>query len=260
MRKKWRDVEWYDIKTKFKQLLRGLAYSAPVRELICTIISAYMNIVYSSSKKIFINHEILFEVAKLRKPLICVFWHNRLMMAPFMTHAPRKKFPGYNFMTLASRHGDGHFVGRVMEKIGLIPIYGSSKDGRKSSRGIDLKSFRRIFNGLKNGYSLGITPDGPRGPNQKINGEVVNIARISGAGILPISCSSSRFKTLKTWDQFKIPLPFSTLCFYLDDKIIYVDKNADEKEIESIKSSLEQRMNFVQEKSLELSGFPPSRE
>ena len=252
MKKNWRDVEWFDIKTKFKQLLRGLAYSAFVRELICMIFSAYMKFVYVSSKKIFINHEMLFEAAKWRKPLICVFWHNRLMMIPFITHAPQEKFPEYNFMTLASRHGDGHFVGRIMEKIGLISIYGSTKDRRKSSRGIDLGSFKKIFDGLKKGYSLGITPDGPRGPNQKINGEVVNIARISGAGILPMSYSSSRFKTLKTWDQFKLPLPFSTLCFYLDDKAIYVDKNADEKEIESIKSRVEERMNFVQETSLKL--------
>lgn len=250
MKKNWRDIEWYDIKTKFKQLLRGFAYSAPMRELICAILSAYMKLVYLSSKKIFINHELLFEAAKLKKPMICVFWHNRLMMIPFVTHAPKKKYSDYNFMTLASRHGDGHFVGRVMEKIGLISIYGSSQDGRKSSRGIDLGSFRRIFDGLKKGYSLGITPDGPRGPNQKINGEVVNIARISGAGILPMSYSCSRFKILRTWDQFKIPLPFSTLCFYIDDKAIYADKKIDEEGIKQIKTTVEERMNFVQEASL----------
>lgn len=250
MKKNWREVEWYDVRKKFKQLLRALAYTASVREIVCVILSAYMKLVYLTSKKIFINHEMLFEAAKRKQPLICVFWHNRLMMIPLTTHAPKKKFPEYNFMTLASRHGDGHFVGRVMERIGLISIYGSSKDGRKSSRGIDLGSFRKIFDGLKKGYSLGITPDGPRGPNQKINGEIVNIARISGAGILPMSYSSSRFKTLKTWDQFKIPLPFSTLCFYLDDKAIYVDKKADEQEMEKIKTTVEERMNFVQEASL----------
>jgi lysophospholipid acyltransferase (LPLAT)-like uncharacterized protein len=252
MRKNWRDIEWYDIKTKFKQLLRGLAYTAFVREIICMIISAYMWLVFVSSKKIFVNHELIIEAARTRKPLIISFWHNRLMMVPFITHRPKKLFPGYNFMTLASRHGDGHFVGRVMEKIGLISIYGSSKDGRKSSRGIDLGSFKKIFDGLKRGYSLGITPDGPRGPNQKINGEIVNIARISGAGIIPTSYSCSRFKELRTWDKFKIPLPFSTLCFYFDDKPIYVDKKADEQEINQIKKIVEERMNFVQEASMKI--------
>lgn len=258
MSKKWKifgvqtNVEWYDVKTKFRQLLRKLTYSFLVRELICTLLSSYMKFVFVSSKKIFVNPEILVSAAKNKTPLICVFWHNRLMMIPFVTEKPKKFSPDYHFMTLASRHGDGYFVGRVMEKFGLISIYGSSNDGRKASRGIDVGSFKKIFGGLKKGYSLGITPDGPRGPNQQINGEVVNIARISGAGILPISYSCSRSRQLNTWDQFKIPLPFSTLCFYFDQKPLYVNKKASEKEMEKIKIIIEERMNFVQKESLKL--------
>jgi lysophospholipid acyltransferase (LPLAT)-like uncharacterized protein len=258
MSKKWKifgfqtNLEWYDIKTKLKQLLRKLAYSWIVQQLICYIFASYMRLVYATSHVIFINHEVILEAAKNKKPLLISFWHNRLMMIPFITQKPKRIAKNYNFMTLASRHGDGRFVGRVMEKFGLISILGSSKDGRKSSRGIDFSSMRKILDGLKNGYSLGITPDGPRGPNQKINGEIVNIARISGAGIIPTSYSCSKFKQLKTWDNFKIPLPFSTLCFYFDEAAIYVPRNTSESEIEKIKITVEEKMNFVQEKSQEL--------
>jgi lysophospholipid acyltransferase (LPLAT)-like uncharacterized protein len=258
MAKKWRifgyqtNLEWYDVRTKFKQLLRKITYSWLFQEFICLIFMSYILLVYATSKKIFVNHEKMFDAAKNKTPLICVFWHNRLMMMPFFTHKPTRIYPNYNFMILASRHGDGKFVGRTMEKLGMMPIYGSSKDGRKSSRGIDIGSFRKIFDGLKKGYSIGITPDGPRGPNQKINGEIVNIARIAGAEILPISCSSSRFKQLNTWDQFKLPLPFSTLCYYCDEKSFYVDRNSTEEEVERIKNAVEERINFVQEKSLEI--------
>lgn len=256
--KKWKffgyqtDLEWYDIKTKFKQLLRKITYSGPVQWLICSIIALYMKIVYTTSKVIFINHDIIIEAAKNKRPLLISFWHNRLMMIPFITQKPKKIYKYYNFMTLASRHGDGRFVGNVMEMFGLISILGSSKDGRKASRGIDFSSMRKIFDGLKKGYSLGITPDGPRGPNQEINGEIVNIARISGAGIIPTSYSSANFKQLRTWDSFKIPLPFSTLCFYFDEKPIYVARDASESDVEKIKSEVESRMNFVQEKSQEV--------
>lgn len=255
MSKKWKifgfqtSLEWYDVKTKLKQLLRKLAYSWIAQQLICHIFAGYMRLVYATSHVIFINHEVILEAAKNKKPLLISFWHNRLMMIPFITQKPKKLYRGYNFMTLASRHGDGQFVGKVMEKFGLISILGSSKDGRKSSRGIDFSSMRKILDGLKKGYSLGITPDGPRGPNQKINGEIVNIARISGAGIIATSYSSSNFKTLRTWDNFKVPLPFSTLCFYFDEKTIFVTKNADENEIEKIKILAEERMNIIQEES-----------
>lgn len=258
MSKKWKifgrqtDIEWYDVKTKFKQLLRKITYSWLFQQIIALIIAGYMKLVFSTSKKIFINQEVVMEAAKNKKPILISCWHNRLMMMPFITHKPKKTYRGFNFMTLASRHGDGQFVGKVMEKFGMISILGSTKAGRKSSRGIDFSSMRQILDGLKKGFALGITPDGPRGPNQQINGELVNIARISGGGILPTSYSSSRFKQLNTWDKFKIPLPFSSLCFYFDDKAIHVPRNADENELERIKNLVTERMDIIQEKSQKL--------
>jgi lysophospholipid acyltransferase (LPLAT)-like uncharacterized protein len=215
-----------------------------------------MHLVYVTSKKTFIGAEKMITASQNNQPIILSFWHNRLMMIPFLAnkivHKVRKTLPQYRFMTLASKHGDGKFVGRVMERFNFISISGSTKEGRKKkSRGIDLKSLRQIFNGLKNGYSLGITPDGPRGPNQKINGEIVNIARISGAIIFPVSYSCSRFKTLRSWDKFKIPLPFSKLCFYCENPII-VGKEISEEEGENIKKLLTEKMDFVQEESLRI--------
>jgi lysophospholipid acyltransferase (LPLAT)-like uncharacterized protein len=158
----------------------------------------------------------------------------------------------HQFMTLASKHGDGKFVGTTMKKLGMISILGSSQDGRKSSRGIDIGGFKRIINGLKNGLSLGITPDGPRGPTQKINGELIRIASISGAAILPTSYGVSRRKQLNTWDRFVIPLPFSKLAFVFDDEVIRVSKNIDEDEIKRLTALVEARMNEVQKKSDEI--------
>lgn len=241
--------QWHDLKGKSKQLLRKFTYSWLVQQLICFIILFYMRLVYFTCKKRFINQELLIDCVKNKTPVLLSFWHNRLMMIPFITDKPKKLYPNYNFMTLASRHGDGKFVGKVMENYGLISIYGSSKDGRKLGRGIEISSLKQIIKGLKEGLSLGISPDGPRGPNQKINGEIVNIARITNAKILPVSYSTTHFKRLKSWDRFFIPLPFGTLCFYFDDKVINVDKKTRDKDIEHIKSHLEERMNVVQEKS-----------
>ena len=247
--------EWFDIKTKFKQTLRKITYSRLFQELICIIITGYMKLVYFTSRRLFVNYGVAADSTKAGETIILCFWHNRLMMIPFFARKIKKnslrQVADFNFMTLASKHGDGKFVGRVMEKFGFISILGSTKDGRKSSRGIDLSSLRMIFSGLKKGFFLGITPDGPRGPNQKINGEVVNIARISGAKLMPVSYSTSRFIELRSWDRFKIPLPFSTICFYCDENLIAVPKEAQEIEMDQIKEFLTERMNLVQEKSLE---------
>lgn len=246
-----REIEWYDVKTKFKKVLRQITYSFFVQELICFLLSSYMWFVYATSKRKFINSEIYLKNAKENRAMICAFWHNRLVMIPFVARfAKRRGNKNYNFMTLASNHGDGRFVGKVMKKFGFENIYGSTKEGRKASRGIDMSSVRQIIRGLKNGKCLGITPDGPRGPNQKINGEIINIAKIGGAVIMPISYSTSNFIEFKSWDKFKLPLPFSKLNFYFGEEV-FVDKDAGKEQEEKLKKELEKAMDLAQEKSMQ---------
>lgn len=254
MIKKWkifgRQIEWYDIKTKTKKILRSLVYSRLIQIIICRIIVSYMWLVYISCQRKFLNSEQYIEAVKQQKPLIVSFWHNRLMMVPFVARFAHKENSQYKFMTLASHHGDGKFVGRVMTAFGFQNIYGSSQHGRKKSRGIDLHSLREIIRGLKNGKALGITPDGPRGPNQKINSEIIHMAKISGAAIIPVSYSCSRFVQFNSWDKFKMPLPFAKLNFYCGD-LMFVSKDLDEAGEELLKIDLERKMNLAQEKSEE---------
>jgi lysophospholipid acyltransferase (LPLAT)-like uncharacterized protein len=244
-------IELWEVKAIFKLLLRKIAYGFFVQKFITLLIYLYLLFVYKTSSKNFIGIEKIYEKIESKKPIIFAFWHNRLMMIPFFARKVRKKIKTHNFMTLASRHGDGKFVGMVMEKFGLISILGSTKDGRKASRGIDYSSMRKIIEGLKSGYSLGITPDGPRGPNQQINGELINIARLTKSSIIALSYSSSNFKIIKkSWDKFKIPLPFSKLCFVVDEIYFEVEKNfEDDKDFLKQKKAITERLNLMQKKA-----------
>jgi hypothetical protein len=58
---------------------------------------------------------------------------------------------------------------------------------------------------------MAITPDGPRGPKYHVNPGVIKLAQISGGGILPVHVEFSRYWTLKSWDGFRLPKPFSTV-------------------------------------------------
>lgn len=239
----------FALKTKSKQMLRRVTYGSLFQELISYLVIFYLFFVYATSKKKFINKEVLLEVARKKDHLIIAWWHNRLMMIPFIARKIKESYPNYNFMALASKHGDGRFVARVVEKMGVMPILGSTRDHRKSSRGIDFANMRQIIQGLKKGYSFGITPDGPRGPNQKINGEIINIARLTKTKILAVSYSSSKFFVINSWDKLKIPLPFGKLCFYFDKDFIEVPSELGSKEAEDLKIIVEKRLDYIQEKS-----------
>jgi lysophospholipid acyltransferase (LPLAT)-like uncharacterized protein len=256
--KKWRifgyqtNIEWYDVKTKIKQLLRKIFYNFLMQEVLAWLIMLYIELVFLTSRKKILNNKIINDSINIRSPLIIAFWHNRLVMIPAMAKRIKNSYPNYNFMTLASRHGDGRIVGRVMQKFSLISILGSTKDGRKSSRGIDFSSMRQILDGLKRGYSLGITPDGPRGPNQKINGDIINIARIANAKIIAVSYSSSNFIIFNSWDRFKLPLPFGKLSFFIDEIPLEIPRNSSQQDLVEFEKTLTDKLDFSQDKADEM--------
>ena len=62
---------------------------------------------------------------------------------------------------------------------------------------------------LKSGGELIIVPDGPRGPAREMKPGAVKLAKETGAFLVPFTFSSSRRKSLKSWDAFLIPRPFT---------------------------------------------------
>ena len=62
---------------------------------------------------------------------------------------------------------------------------------------------------LEKGGELIIVPDGPRGPGRKMKLGAVKLAKETGAYLVPFTFSSRKRKTLKSWDSFLIPRPFT---------------------------------------------------
>lgn len=235
---------WYDIKTRVKQIIRSIGYNDLVQKLLCALIVWYMKLVYYSSKRVFINDQVLINSIKNRQPFILALWHSRIMMSPFMIKRAMEIEKERKAFSLSSRHGDGKFVGKVMESFGLVNIYGSSQSAKKPGRGIDIHNFREIFRALKDQICVTITPDGPRGPAQKVGGEIIKISAIAKTPIMPYACGYSRFIKLKTWDEFRIPLPFGTICYGFGD-LLSVDRDILEKDLENINQLLAEKINLI---------------
>jgi len=241
-------TRWLDIK-KCKSLLRKITYSAAIQSLVCNLIVIYLHFVYFTSRVRFVNFDVFANLLQSRSPLILAIWHNRLLLSPFFAHKAKKELPQAKFIALVSRHGDGRFIGKISEKMGAKAIYGSTKNGRKASRGIDFASMRELIKNLRDGYCLGITPDGPRGPAMQINGNLLHIAQISSAKILSVSVSSNKSFEVNSWDKMKIPLPFGKICFFVHDSAIEVPSNANQGEMKVLQEIVRIQLNEDQELS-----------
>ena len=167
-------------------------------------------------------------------PYIAAFWHDRLLMMPLAYQGKKSSF-------LVSPHRDGLIVGRALKRFGLNPIFGSSSRGGSSA-------LKEMIRAIRNGSDMGIVPDGPRGPRHRLQSGVIELAKRTGNPILPLAFGASKKKVFKTWDRFILPYPFSKGVFVWGEPI-YVDRNADRKDLEEKRLFVEKRLNEITEEA-----------
>jgi len=67
----------------------------------------------------------------------------------------------------------------------------------------------KMIRAVREGWDLGITVDGPRGPRQRVKGGVLAVSRKTGAWIVPVCVAYASAWKLRTWDEMLVPKPFS---------------------------------------------------
>jgi len=142
-----------------------------------------------------------FTVAPPNLPVIIAFWHNRILA---ITLAFLRKYPARRrgIFVLASPSRDGEILTAVMATFHVGTIRGSSS--RRGSQAL-----LELTTKLRQGFDIAVTPDGPRGPRYYLHPGLLFLASATGAPILPIHVHFSHAITLRSWDGFRIPLPFS---------------------------------------------------
>ncbi len=195
---------------------------------------AYLGYIYilfvgMTSKINIKNQDISNKMINERKPFILAFWHSHLMMIGYVW----KKENVLNM--LASSHSDGRFGAYIAGHFNLKNISIVSKN--KSP------SLRKIFKILNDGHYLGITPDGPRGPNKKVSEGIVKIAINSQVPIIPLGFASNKNFKLNSWDSFLITYPFSKCSFVWGDPIT-IPSTTNDAEIDKYKIFLEEKINY----------------
>ena len=200
-----------------------------IQKFLAYIGYLYILFVGITSRIEIINQEFSSKMWKEKKPFILAFWHGQLMM---IGHVWKSKAI---LNMLASSHSDGRFGAYIAGHFNLKNISIESKN--KSP------SLRQVFKILNNGNYLGVTPDGPRGPNQKVSEGIIKIAINSQVPIIPLGFASSRNFKLKSWDSFLITYPFSKCKFIWGDPIV-IPSTTKDSEIEKYKLFLEEKINY----------------
>lgn len=141
----------------------------------------------------------LHNITKRDEPVAIILWHNRLFLAAEIVRRFRQGRPAYS---LVSASQDGAWLHAFFSLVGMRTVRGSShKLGREAVMALIAK--------LREGYDIGITPDGPSGPRYDFKAGAFIVARRTGAPALLLGGRFTSAWRLKSWDGFYVPKPFS---------------------------------------------------
>jgi len=166
--------------------------------------SLVIRFLYFTNKKNFHVPESITE-----EPVIFACWHGELLMLPYLYKYYRKKPYA---KVLISPHFDGELISRTVKYFGLETLAGSSD---KNPARVLIQAIKTI----KEGYDIGITPDGPKGPRHEVADGIIVMAQKTKAKIVLINVKPTKFWQLNSWDKFTIPKPFGILNYYASSEI-----------------------------------------
>lgn len=177
-----------------KQLLRSIALV-----VVPFIGSLMIRFLYYTNKKEFHSPESIGD-----EPTIFACWHGELLMLPYL-YSHYRKTP--HAKVLISPHFDGLLISKTIKFFGLDTLEGSSN---KNASRVLIQAIKT----LKEGYDIGITPDGPKGPRHEVADGVIVMAQKAKAKIVLVEIKPEKFWQLNSWDKFTIPKPFGTIRYY----------------------------------------------
>jgi lysophospholipid acyltransferase (LPLAT)-like uncharacterized protein len=224
-------------------LLKSLGRRPAVQKALSSLAAGHIRTVRATTRWQSVNNTVAAAAWAGREPVIVAFWHNRLLMMPYCwpSAAP--------FHMLISSHRDGQLIARTVAPFGISTVPGSSRRG-------GAEAVMGMLRKLKHGESVGITPDGPRGPRMRASDGAIALARMSGAVILPAAAAVSNRVVLDTWDKLVVALPFGQGATVWGTPI-RIPRDASPQDFPVYRQQLEDELNRVTDEADRIVGVEP---
>ena len=131
------------------------------------------------------------------RPVIFVLWHSHLLP---LTWQHRDT----GVVSLLSEHADGEYLARVMKRIGLGAVRGSSTRG-------GVRGLKGLIRAAREGHDIALTADGPRGPARVFKLGALAAAQATGLPLVPLAAAASSAWQAGSWDRMIVPRPLATV-------------------------------------------------
>ena len=155
---------------------------------------------------------------------IFCFWHRCTFPAGYY-------FRAFRCSILISQSFDGELIARTLQRLGYATVRGSSSRGGAAG----LIALREV---LERGDPVVFTADGPRGPIYQTKPGPIKLAAMTGQPIGSFYLLPERVWTMRSWDRFLIPKPFSRVIVSWSRTVAAPAPDADAAALEAKRAEL----------------------
>lgn len=208
-----------------------------------TLIYIYVTLLRKTCKVHITGIEQLQTYIDAQQAMLPCYWHQQMTFA--IDFLLRLSQQGVQASVLVSPSKDGDIGTAVLKKLGVGVLRGSAnRTGALALRDVYLTV-------SKEKCSVGAAVDGSSGPARKAKVGAVTLAQLSGAPIIPIANACNRKVYLNGWDNFFLPLPFSTVHILIGQPI-EVGKRVSIEQITEFQQQLTDQLNQLSIKAEQL--------
>lgn len=214
-------------------LRKKIADSPRVQSFVAGLMERFVRRAYRTSQWDRIGFEAMDASLKAGEPVIVVLWHQRLMMSPYL-------FPIHlgRIFTLTSEARAGRMAGLFQTKFGMETVAMSTK-----KRHVAMS--REVLGKMREGYSIGIAADGPRGPARQMSTVPIVWARASQKRVFVVAFSADKVRELNTWDRMWLPRSRSKGVLMCQEWTTPVPRKMTPETEEALRLDLEAALNVV---------------
>lgn len=195
-----------------------------------TFFAYYALSLYSKTIRVKLeNEETLREHLKDNGMVLVYSWHQRFFGGFYLS----REFD-QSPCIMISQSRDGDFIADVVQRIGWIPVRGSSSRGGK-------KALEEMIAGMIENRLGGHIVDGPTGPPRIVKPGLVILAQKTGAPICPGFISYENPWIFNSWDRFMIPKPFSRVLIRFG-ALEFIPEDMDNEQFEAVRLNIEKNL------------------
>lgn len=165
------------------------------------------------------------QTPKPKGKVIYAFWHRNMLPLLYLHR-------NENAVILISSSKDGEIIAGPAKLLGYQTARGSSSKKGSSAT-------RKLIK-LAKGNSLAITPDGPKGPSEKIKDGTTFLSYFTKLPIIPVAVDIDKEKVFNSWDRFRLPHFFSKINITYGDPIFIKAKDEIGERKEFLQNTLDE--------------------